>query len=57
MFVRQPKAGELSEISELIDSEKSTVVVETVLPLSDTTRAQELSQTGHAREKIVLKVA
>jgi NADPH:quinone reductase-like Zn-dependent oxidoreductase len=57
MFVRQPNAGELSEIAKLIDSGKVKVVVETVLPLSQARRAQELSQAGHARGKTVLKVA
>ncbi|PYK95847.1 MAG: hypothetical protein DME36_00530 [Verrucomicrobia bacterium] len=32
-------------------------VLETVLPLSDARRAHELNETGHARGKIVLKVA
>jgi hypothetical protein len=32
------------------------VVVETVLPLSDATRGQELSERGHGRGKIVLRV-
>lgn len=57
MFVRQPNAGELSEIAKLIDSGKVKVVVETVLPLSQARRAQELSQAGHAKGKTVLKVA
>jgi NADPH:quinone reductase-like Zn-dependent oxidoreductase len=57
MFVRQANAGELTEITSLIDSGKVKVVVETVVPLTETRHAQELSQTGHARGKIVLKVA
>jgi hypothetical protein len=31
--------------------------VEAVFPLNEARRAQELSQTGHARGKIVLEVA
>jgi NADPH:quinone reductase-like Zn-dependent oxidoreductase len=57
MFRRQGNTGELSEIAKLIDSGSVKVVVETVLPLSDARRAQELSQAGHVRGKIVLKVA
>jgi NADPH:quinone reductase-like Zn-dependent oxidoreductase len=32
-------------------------MVETVLPLSDARKAHKLNETGHARGKIVLKVA
>ena len=56
-FVRQPNAGELSEIARLVDSGKVMVAVDCVLPLSEAARAHELSQTGHARGKLVLKVA
>ena len=56
-FVRQPNAGELSEIARLVDSGKVMVAVDSVLPLSEAARAHELSQTGHARGKLVLKVA
>ena len=35
---------------------KDLTVVETVLPLAEARRAHELSQSGHARGKIVLKV-
>lgn len=41
----------------LVDSGKLKAIVETIVPLSEARRAQELSQTGHARGKIVLKVA
>jgi NADPH:quinone reductase-like Zn-dependent oxidoreductase len=57
MFRRQANTGELSEIAKLIDSGSVRVVVETVLPLSEARRAQELSQAGHIRGKIVLKAA
>jgi NADPH:quinone reductase-like Zn-dependent oxidoreductase len=46
----------LTEIAKLIDSGKVKVFVETVLPLSEARRAQEMSQTGHTRGKIVLRV-
>jgi len=53
----QPDAAELSQIAGLVDHGKVKPFVETVLPLSAARRAQELSETGHARGKIVLKVA
>jgi NADPH:quinone reductase-like Zn-dependent oxidoreductase len=46
----------LTEIAELVDSGKLKAVVETVLPLSEARQAQELSQSGHTRGKIVLKI-
>jgi NADPH:quinone reductase-like Zn-dependent oxidoreductase len=47
----------LAEIGKLIDSGKVKVVIETILPLAEARRAHELSQSGHARGKIVLKAA
>ena len=52
----QPNAAQLVEIAKLADSGKLRPVVETVLPLSEARRAQELSQAGHVRGKIVLRV-
>ncbi len=52
----QPNASQLAEIAELIDSGKLKAIVETVLPLSEARRAHELSQSGHTRGKIVLKI-
>jgi NADPH:quinone reductase-like Zn-dependent oxidoreductase len=52
----QPNADQLAELAKLADSEKLKAIVETVLPLSDATRGQELSQGGHTRGKIVLRV-
>jgi NADPH:quinone reductase-like Zn-dependent oxidoreductase len=52
----QPNAAQLAEIARLVDADKLKVVVETVLPLSDATRGQELSERGHGRGKIVLRV-
>jgi NADPH:quinone reductase-like Zn-dependent oxidoreductase len=47
----------LAELATLVDSGKIKPIVETVLPLSEAIHAHELSETGHARGKIVLKVA
>jgi NADPH:quinone reductase-like Zn-dependent oxidoreductase len=52
----QPSATQLTELANLVDSGKLKPVVETVLPLSEARRAHELSQTGHMRGKIVLRV-
>ena len=52
----QPNAAQLAEIAQLADAEKLKAIVETVLPLSDATRGQELSERGHQRGKIVLRV-
>lgn len=52
-----PSSANLAEIAKLIDAGKVKTVVETVLPLAEARRAHELSQTGHARGKIVLKAA
>lgn len=47
----------LAEIAKLIDAGKIKPIVDTVLPLSEARRAQELNEKGHSRAKIVLKVA
>jgi NADPH:quinone reductase-like Zn-dependent oxidoreductase len=50
-------ADHLLTISELIESKKVKPVVGTVFPLADADKAQELSQTGHGRGRIILHVA
>jgi NADPH:quinone reductase-like Zn-dependent oxidoreductase len=52
----QPNVAQLTEVAQLVDSGKLRSIVETVLPLSEARRAHELSQTGHTRGKIVLRV-
>ena len=52
----QPNGKELAEIAALIDSNNLKVVLDRILPLSEARRAHELSQSGHARGKIVLRV-
>jgi NADPH:quinone reductase-like Zn-dependent oxidoreductase len=52
----QPNAAQLAQIAELIDSGKLKTVVETIFPLAECRRAQELSEAGHVRGKIVLRV-
>lgn len=51
-----PNAANLTEIEKLVDSVNPRSVVETLLPLAEARRAQELNQSGHTRGKIVLRV-
>lgn len=53
----QVDPDQLAEIAKLVDSGMLRPIVEAVFPLSEARHAQELSQTGHARGKIVLKIA
>lgn len=50
----QANAEQLEALADLVDAGKLKPIVETVLPLSEARRAQELSQSGHTRGKIVL---
>jgi NADPH:quinone reductase-like Zn-dependent oxidoreductase len=52
----QPNADQLAQLAGLVDSGKLKAIVETVLPLAEARHAQELSETGHTRGKIVLTV-
>jgi NADPH:quinone reductase-like Zn-dependent oxidoreductase len=57
IFVRQkPSGDQLAKIAELVLSGNVKVTVETVLPLDQARKAQELSQGGHAGGKIVLEI-
>jgi NADPH:quinone reductase-like Zn-dependent oxidoreductase len=56
MLGAHPSASDLAEIARLIDTGKVKTVVETILPLTEARRAHEISQSGHARGKIVLLV-
>jgi NADPH:quinone reductase-like Zn-dependent oxidoreductase len=49
-------SSQLAEIAKLIDAGELRTVVQTVLPLSEVRLAQELSQRGHVRGKIVLSI-
>ena len=48
--------AQLSAIAKLIDSARLRPAIDRILPLSEARRAHELSQNGHARGKIVLRV-
>ncbi|PWT85191.1 MAG: NADPH:quinone reductase [Acidobacteria bacterium] len=56
MLGMQPNSAQLAEIAKLVDSGHANVVVQNVLPLSEARQAHELSEQGHVRGKIVLKV-
>jgi NADPH:quinone reductase-like Zn-dependent oxidoreductase len=51
-----PNGAQLAEIAKLIDSGKLAPITDRILPLSEARRAHELSQSGHTRGKIVLRV-
>jgi NADPH:quinone reductase-like Zn-dependent oxidoreductase len=59
IFMREDatRNQELTQIAKLVANGQIKVNVETILPLRDARKAQELSQTGHAHGKIVLSVA
>jgi NADPH:quinone reductase-like Zn-dependent oxidoreductase len=52
----EPNPAVLAELAQLIDAGKLRAVVETILPLAEARRGQEISQSGHARGKIALQV-
>ena len=51
-----PDPAQLAQIAALIDAGDLKPVIAAVLPLTEAARAHEMSQTGHGRGKIVLKV-
>ncbi len=56
-FLSRPDGKELRQIGKLIDQGIVKPVVTNVLPLKEAAKAHELSQSGHIRGKIVLKVS
>ena len=54
--VNTPRADWLTRIGKLIDDGKLKVLIDRVLPLTEARRAHDLSESGHARGKIVLRV-
>lgn len=50
------RKDELAFIAELVASGRVKVHIDTILPLSEARKAQELSQHGHVKGKIVLRV-
>jgi NADPH:quinone reductase-like Zn-dependent oxidoreductase len=56
MIQSGPNGELLGEIAKLVEEGKIKTSIETVLPLSEIKKAHELSESGHARGKIVLSV-
>jgi NADPH:quinone reductase-like Zn-dependent oxidoreductase len=52
----EPDARGLEALAALVDAGQLRVELDTVLPLAEAARAHEISQAGHARGKIVLRV-
>ncbi len=57
MMMAQNNTAQLTELAALIDAGKLKPHVERVFPLAEARQAQETSQGGHVRGKIVLQVA
>lgn len=56
-FYTRASAQDLTEIAGLIDAGQLKPIVGRVFPLQEARHAHELSESGHARGKIVLRVA
>jgi NADPH:quinone reductase-like Zn-dependent oxidoreductase len=56
-LMTQADGRELAQIAAIIDEQKIKPIVTTVLPLTDARKAHEMSESRHARGKIVLRVA
>lgn len=52
-----PSGQQLSAVAQLIDDGRMKPIIHAVLPLSEARQAHAISQSGHARGKIVLRVA
>ena len=55
MVAMMPKPDQLAEINRLVESGKLKVRVATVLPLAEVKKAHQLSSSGHADGKIILR--
>ncbi len=56
-FMLQANGARLEELGRLADAGVITAVIEKVFPLTEAKAAQDLSQSGHANGKIILKVS
>ncbi|HXW14500.1 MAG TPA: NADP-dependent oxidoreductase [Terriglobia bacterium] len=52
----KPRGGDLEKITALVEAGKVRPVIERVFPLEDIAEAHRLSETGHVRGKIVVRV-
>jgi NADPH:quinone reductase-like Zn-dependent oxidoreductase len=55
MVTVTPKPDQLAEINQLVDGGKLRVRIATVLPLAEVKKAHQLSASGHADGKIILR--
>jgi NADPH:quinone reductase-like Zn-dependent oxidoreductase len=55
-YMAQSISLQLQQMAELIDSGKIRPVIAEVLPLREAAKAHRISEEGHTRGKIVLKV-
>jgi NADPH:quinone reductase-like Zn-dependent oxidoreductase len=53
----KPRGGELDKISALIESGKLRPVIQRIFPLEEIAEAHQLSESGHVRGKLVVKVS
>lgn len=53
---RRADMSKLQQISDLLESKEITPVVGKIFPLAQARQAQELSQTGHGRGRIILSI-
>ena len=56
LHITSPNPKQLARIAELVASGAVRLEINEVLPLSEASRAHELSESGHVRGKIVLRV-
>ncbi|MFH1184653.1 MAG: NADP-dependent oxidoreductase [Chloroflexota bacterium] len=54
--IMRPTFGDLTQISELLESRALVPTIREVFPLSEARRAQALSETGHGRGRIILSI-
>lgn len=52
----QPSRPQLAELAQLLDARQIKACVSEILPLAEARKAQEKSQSGHVRGKVVLSV-
>lgn len=57
MLIMNPSSEQLARIAELVAAGEVHVEIAGVLPLSEASRAHELSESGHTRGKLILTVA
>jgi NADPH:quinone reductase-like Zn-dependent oxidoreductase len=55
MVAVRPNRDQLTEINRLLESEKLKVRIATVLPLAEVKKAHQMSASGHADGKIILR--